>query len=283
MASKKTDPKSSSTAAVKTTATETNVLLREDNHGIAVLTLNRPQQFNSLNEALLDKLQRELHQIAGNSSIRVVVIAAKGRAFCAGHDLKEMGKRPEQAYYDDLFERCSRFMQTITGMPQPVIARVEGMATAAGCQLVATCDLAVASEETQFAVSGINLGLFCSTPSVALSRNISRKRSFEMLFTGDFISAPQAQEWGLINHCVAAEQVDATIDSLCQSICAKPASTVATGKKMFYRQIEKNIADAYTYAGQTMACNMMDEDTSEGISAFLEKRKPDWKLQSDES
>ena len=187
-----------------------------------------------------------------------------------------MRAQPEQDYYDDLFKRCSQFMLTISNMPQPVIARVEGMATAAGCQLVATCDLAVASDDTQFAVSGINLGLFCSTPSVALSRNISRKRSFEMLFTGDFISAQQALEWGLINHSVPAEKVSTTIDQLCQSICAKPASTVATGKKMFYQQIEKNITEAYAYAGETMACNMMDGETTEGISAFLEKRKPSW-------
>lgn len=258
-------------------AADSAVLLRDDRDGVTVLTLNRPLQFNSLNEALLASLQTELDRIASDNSIRVVVIAANGRAFCAGHDLKEMKTQPEQAYYDDLFQRCSRFMQTITSLPQPVIARVEGMATAAGCQLVATCDLAVASDDTQFAVSGINLGLFCSTPSVALSRNISRKRSFEMLFTGEFISASQAQEWGLINYSVAAEQIDKTMDNLCKSICAKPASTVTTGKKMFYRQIEKNIADAYTYAGQTMACNMMDEDTTEGINAFLEKRQPDWK------
>ncbi len=261
----------------------TAVLLRDQNAGVAVLTLNRPQQFNSLNEALLQSLQVELEQIAVDDTIRVVVIAANGRAFCAGHDLKEMRAQPEQAYYDALFQRCSQFMQTISSMPQPVIARVEGMATAAGCQLVATCDLAVASRDTQFAVSGINLGLFCSTPSVALSRNISRKRAFEMLFTGDFISASQAQEWGLINHCVAPEQVDETIDRLCNSICAKPASTVTTGKKMFYQQIEKNIAEAYSYAGQTMACNMMDEDTTEGINAFLEKRQPDWKSGTDKS
>lgn len=280
MASEKSDLNSIS---ADDTMADSAVLLRNDNDGVAILTLNRPQQFNALNEALLHSLQSELEQIASDSSIRVVVIAANGRAFCAGHDLKEMRTRPEQAYYDDLFERCSRFMQTVSALPQPVIARVEGMATAAGCQLVATCDLAVASDETQFAVSGINLGLFCSTPSVALSRNISRKRSFEMLFTGDFISAQQAQEWGLINHCVAAEQVDVVIDKLCQSICAKPASTVATGKKMFYRQIEKSIVDAYGYAGQTMACNMMDDDTSEGISAFLEKRKPHWKPQSDQN
>ena len=257
------------------------VLLRDDSNGVATLTLNRPKQFNALNEALLAELQQQLDVIAKTEDIRVVVIRANGRAFCAGHDLKEMRTRPEQAYYDDLFVRCSQFMQTVTGIPQPVIAAVEGMATAAGCQLVATCDLAVASEDTQFAVSGINLGLFCSTPSVALSRNISTKRAFEMLFTGEFISAAQAQEWGLINHCVAANEIDSTLDRLCRSICAKPASTVSTGKKMFYRQIEKNIADAYHYAGQTMACNMMDEDTNEGISAFLEKRDPAWKTPGD--
>lgn len=254
-----------------------SVLERQDANGVAHLTLNRPKKFNTLNEELLGSLQSELELIGTQEHIRVVVLGASGRAFCAGHDLKEMRETPEQDYYNDLFVRCSTFMQTVISLPQPVIARVEGMATAAGCQLVATCDLAIASEDATFAVSGINLGLFCSTPSVALSRNIPRKRAFEMLFTGEFIDAQQARESGLVNQCVPASQMDAAIAKLCDSISAKPASTVRTGKRMFYQQIEKNISEAYQYAGQTMACNMMDKDTVEGVGAFLEKREPDWK------
>lgn len=253
------------------------VLERLDVDGIAHLTLNRPDKFNTLNEELLGSLQSELELIGTQAQVRVVVLGASGRAFCAGHDLREMSNTANQDYYNDLFSRCSTFMQSVINLPQPVIARVEGMATAAGCQLVATCDMAVASEDATFAVSGINLGLFCSTPSVALSRNIPRKRAFEMLFTGEFIDAWQAREWGLINQCVPASKMDETIATLCATISAKPASTVRTGKRMFYKQIEKNISEAYSYAGQTMACNMMDKDTVEGVSAFLEKREPDWK------
>lgn len=253
-----------------------SVLLRETNGGVATLTLNRPEKFNTLNEELLAALQTELNAIASDESVRVVVLAAIGKAYCAGHDLKEMRESYNQAYYTELFSRCSEFMQTLTSIPQPVIARVQGMATAAGCQLVATCDLAVAGEHTRFAVSGINLGLFCSTPSVALSRNVSRKRAFEMLFTGDFIDADTARDWGLVNDVVAEDQLDSRIAELCERICEKPRVAVATGKQMFYRQMEKQVADAYTFAGETMACNMMADDTREGIDAFIEKRKPDW-------
>jgi len=255
-------------------------LLRRDNCGqpsITTLTLNRPAQYNALSESLLAALQTELDNIAADESIRVVVLEANGRAFCAGHDLKEMRKSYEQPYYDDLFKRCSKFIQTLISLPQPVIAKIQGMATAAGCQLVATCDLAIASDDVKFAVSGVNLGLFCSTPSVALSRNIPRKRAFEMLFTGDFISASQALEWGLINDCVAASKLDSRVNELCQSICSKPAVAVKTGKHMFYRQLEMPLSDAYSFAAETMACNMMAGDTLEGIDAFIEKRAPNWK------
>lgn len=252
------------------------VLSRSDKDGVATLTLNRPDQFNALSEALLDALQLELNRCDADDSVRVIVIAATGRAFCAGHDLKQMRATHEEGYYQQLFARCGAMMQTITRVQQPVIASVQGIATAAGCQLVATCDLAVAAEDTQFAVSGINLGLFCSTPSVALARNISRKRAFEMLITGDFIDARQALDWGLVNRVVAASDLNATVDALCQQICSKPAIAVQTGKKLFYQQIERNLADAYQLAGDTMACNMMDSDTVEGIDAFLQKRKPSW-------
>jgi len=259
---------------------KTPPLQREDNcgqAGITTLTLDRPAQYNALSESLLAALQTELDDIAKDESVRVVVLEARGKAFCAGHDLKEMRSTYDQPYYDDLFKRCSRFIQTLTSLPQPVIAKVQGMATAAGCQLVATCDLAVASSDARFAVSGVNLGLFCSTPSVALSRNIPRKRAFEMLFTGDFIDGRQALEWGLINDCVAASDLDARVAELCQSICDKPPVAVKTGKQMFYRQLEMPLSDAYRFAGETMACNMMAADTLEGIDAFIEKRKPEWR------
>ena len=255
-------------------------LVRQDDcgqKGVTTLTLNRPAHYNALSESMLAALQTELDDIAKDDSVRVVVLEARGKAFCAGHDLKEMRSTYEQPYYDDLFKRCSRFIQTLISLPQPVIAKVNGMATAAGCQLVATCDLAIASVDARFAVSGVNLGLFCSTPSVALSRNIPRKRAFEMLFTGDFISANQALDWGLINDCVAASELDVRVDELCGSICNKPAVAVKTGKEMFYNQLEMPLSDAYKFAGETMACNMMAEDTLEGIDAFIEKRKPSWK------
>ncbi len=258
-----------------------SVLLRETNGNVAKITLNRPEKFNTLNEELLAALQSELNTIASDDSIRVVVLAAVGKAFCAGHDLREMRESYDESYYKQLFANCSQFMQTITSIPQPVIARVQGMATAAGCQLVASCDLAIAGNDTRFAVSGINLGLFCSTPSVALSRNISRKRAFEMLFTGDFIDAGTAKEWGLINDVVPDDQLDARINTLCERISEKPQIAVKTGKQMFYQQVEKSLTDAYTFAGDTMACNMMADDTREGVDAFLEKRKPDWTKQGD--
>ncbi len=255
-----------------------SVLLKTDNgEGVVTLTLNRPDQFNALSDELLDGLQQELDAVAQDSAVRVIVLAANGRAYCAGHDLKQMRGHPEETYYQGLFSRCGVLMQTIMRQPQPVIARVHGVATAAGCQLVASCDLAVASDKARFAVSGINVGLFCSTPSVALARNVGRKRALEMLLTGEFISAEQAVVEGLINHAVPAEQLDQTVTRLCDAICAKSAMAIRTGKEMFYRQLEMGVAQAYDYASGVMACNMMHEDAAEGIDAFMQKRKPAWK------
>jgi enoyl-CoA hydratase/carnithine racemase len=248
----------------------------QDARGVVILTLNRPQAFNALSEAMLEALQTELDRTASDASARVVVIAAAGRAFCAGHDLKEMRAAPSLAYYDGLFDQCARMMMTIQRLPVPVVARVHGTATAAGCQLVAMCDLAVASTDARFAVSGVNLGLFCSTPSVALSRNLGRKAAFEMLVTGEFISAEQARDKGLVNRVAAPEQLDAEVERLVASIVAKPAVAIAAGKALFYRQLEAPIAEAYVDAGRTMACNMMDDAALEGVQAFIDKRPPAW-------
>ena len=252
-------------------------LLVNNENSIVTLTLNRPDKFNALSEQLLDALLVELQAVKADASIAVVVIAANGKAFCAGHDLKQMRQNHGTDYYGDLFETCSRMMQLITELPQPVIACVNGMATAAGCQLVATCDMAVAAEGAQFGVSGVNLGLFCSTPSVALSRVISRKRAFEMLTTGEFIDAATAADWGLINRAVPAAGLDAEITRLTDSIMAKSPVPVKMGKALFYRQLTAPIAAAYEDAGETMACNMMTHDAVEGIDAFIEKRKPVWR------
>jgi enoyl-CoA hydratase/carnithine racemase len=257
---------------------ETPLVLRErDARGVVRLTLNRPQAFNALSEAMLTALQAELDAVAADASARVVVIASAGRAFCAGHDLKEMRAQPSQAYYERLFAQCGHLMMTIQRLPVPVIARVQGIATAAGCQLVAMCDLAVAETGSRFAVSGVNLGLFCSTPSVALSRNLPRKQAFEMLVTGAFISAEQALERGLVNRVVDAGQLEPEVEALVASIVAKPRVALALGKSLFYRQLETGIAEAYADAGETMACNMMDAAALEGVQAFIDKREPDWR------
>ena len=231
------------------------VLSARDARGVVTLTLNRPRAFNALSEAMLDALQAAFDRVAADDDVRVVVLAASGKAFCAGHDLKEMRASPTLAYYQRLFEQCGRLMMSVQRLPVPVIARVQGIATSAGCQLVAMCDLAVASSAAQFAVSGVNLGLFCSTPSVALSRNLSRKAAFEMLVTGEFIDAQQALAKGLINRVAEPEQLDAEIESLVASIVAKPRVALAMGKALFYRQIEAGIDVAYADAAQTMACN----------------------------
>ena len=254
-----------------------NVLLQSiDARGVVTLTLNRPQAFNGLSQALLAALLKALQAVAQDSTARVIVIQAAGKAFCAGHDLKEMRAEPALAYYERLFALCSHVMLAIQAAPQPVIARVQGIATAAGCQLVAMCDLAVASSDARFAVSGVNLGLFCSTPSVALSRNLGRKAAFEMLVTGEFISAEQAKEKGLVNRVVLSERLDAEVEKLVASVIAKPAVAIAAGKALFYRQLETGVAAAYEDAGRTMACNMMAPDTLEGVAAFIEKRPPRW-------
>ncbi len=247
------------------------------NEGVAHLTLANPSAYNALSEAMMSELQSALEALATDENVRVIVLAAEGKAFCAGHDLKEMRAKPSMAYYQGLFAQCSKLMMAIQRIPVPVIACVQGIATAAGCQLVAACDLAVASIEAKFAVSGVNLGLFCSTPGVALSRNVPRKQALEMLLTGEFISAHAAAQRGLINHAVPAEQLDAKITALTQSICAKPRVAVAMGKRLFYEQLEMGTEAAYQLAGQTMACNMMDESALEGVQAFIEKRAPAWK------
>jgi enoyl-CoA hydratase/carnithine racemase len=252
------------------------VLHEKDLRGVVTLTLNRPQAFNALSQAMLEALQAALDRVATDDSARVVVIAAAGKAFCAGHDLKEMRAEPSQAYYERLFSQCGRMMMTIQQLPVPVIARVQGIATAAGCQLVAMCDLAVAARDARFAVSGVNLGLFCSTPSVALSRNLSRKAAFEMLATGDFISADEARDKGLINRVADASALDAEVERLVARIVSKPRVALAMGKALFYRQLETGIAAAYEDAQQAMACNMMDASALEGVQAFIDKRPPKW-------
>jgi enoyl-CoA hydratase/carnithine racemase len=264
-----------------TGSAKTPILLSKlSDQGVLTLTLNRPDQFNALSEAMLDALQHELDNI--HNDARVIVIEATGKAFCAGHDLLEMRTHADaesggEQWQRALFTKCSRFMQTLVSIPQPVIAKVQGLATAAGCQLVANCDLAIASTDCKFGVSGINLGLFCSTPSVALSRNVSRKRAFQMLMTGEFINATQAVEWGLLNHCVEPDLLTGSVSELCEQICSKSQVAVSTGKTLFYTQLEKPLAEAYELAGAAMACNMMSDDVKEGIDAFFEKRQPKWK------
>ena len=253
------------------------MLLREHAGGVVTLTLNRPEQFNALSQELLTELETALAEIAADPEARVVVIAGAGKAFCAGHDLKEMRAHPDLAFQQALFQQCSRMMMTLTELPQPVIARVHGIATAAGCQLVAMCDLAVASESARFAVSGINVGLFCSTPSVGLARNIGRKQAMEMLLTGDFIDARTAHERGLVNRVVPEDGLDAEVKKLTDAIMTKSPVAVSSGKRLFYRQLELSLADAYDLASEVIACDMMTEDAQEGIDAFIEKRPPEWR------
>jgi enoyl-CoA hydratase/carnithine racemase len=247
------------------------------NGAVATVMMKRGAQFNALSASMMTALQNAFSSLATDGSVRVIVLAGEGKAYCAGHDLREMRASPSLEYYRALFAQCTRMMRIIQSLPQPVIARVHGLATAAGCQLVATCDLAVAVEEAKFAVSGVNLGLFCSTPSVALSRNLRRKEAFEMLVTGQFISAAEAQERGLVNRVVPEQRLDEEIAELAAQIIAKPAVAIAMGKELFYRQLEMGTDAAYQLAGQTMACNMMDDSALEGVQAFIEKRKPDWR------
>jgi enoyl-CoA hydratase/carnithine racemase len=255
------------------------LVLRTGEGAVATLTLNRPRQFNALSSAMLAALQEQLDAVGADPAVRVVVMAGAGKAFCAGHDLKEMRAHPQQEFQQALFDQCSQMMLTINRIPQPVIAKVHGLATAAGCQLVAACDLAVAADTAQFATSGIRVGLFCSTPAVAVSRNLSRKKALEILLTGEFIDAQTAAREGLINYAVPSEELDATVQRLAAAIVAKSPVAVAAGKGMFYRQLEMGMATAYTYAAEVMACNMTAEDAQEGIDAFIEKRPPVWKGQ----
>jgi enoyl-CoA hydratase/carnithine racemase len=251
-------------------------VLQQVSNGIAFLTLNRPARFNVLSEQMLAALHVTLETLAADSSVRVVVLGAAGKAFCAGHDLKQMKANPSLEYYQRLFDDCSRLMMRIQTLPQPVIARVQGIATAAGCQLVAACDIAIAADDARFAVSGVNLGLFCATPSVALTRNLGRKAAFEMLVTGESIDAATAVQRGLVNRCVAADRLDQEIDKLADTIAAKSQSVIAAGKALFYRQLELGVAPAYHLAGQAMACNMVADVAQEGVAAFIEKRTPNW-------
>lgn len=252
-------------------------LIRKDCDGVTTLTLARPDQFNALSEALIGELSAALEAIAADESVRVLVLAGAGRAFCAGHDLREMRARPDPAWHRELFARCAATMQALPTLPQPVIARVHGVATAAGCQLVASCDLAVASSAARFATSGINLGLFCATPAVAVTRNLPRKSAFELLFTGEFLSAERACELGLVNRVVPPERLDETVDALARSLAEKPREAVRAGKALFYRQLGLTLPAAYEDAGAVMAENLSDADAIEGIDAFLEKRAPRWR------
>lgn len=253
------------------------LLLREERDRVAWLTLNRPRQYNALSEELLAELTSTFDSLAKEEALQAVVIAGAGKSFCAGHDLKQMRATPDQEYYRRLFTACSEMMLSIRRLPVPVVARVHGIATAAGCQLVGACDLAVASDDARFATSGINAGLFCSTPAVALSRNVGTKPAFEMLVTGNFISAKEAQRLGLVNRVAAASALDEELGALLNQILNKSPVAVRTGKKMFYEQQGKALEEAYAYAAEVMACNMMAEDAGEGIDAFMEKRKAVWR------
>lgn len=248
-----------------------------DARGAHTLTLDAPRSFNVLSESMMAELQAALDAVAADPQARVVVIAAEGRAFCAGHDLKQMKARPELAYYQALFATCSKLMMSVRKLEVPVIARVQGLATAAGCQLVAQCDLAVAATGATFGVNGIDVGLFCATPSVALSRNMLPKQAMEMLLTGDFISADEAKARGLVNRVVAAETLDAELATLVDRLLGKPREALAMGKTLFYRQLETGMESAYQLAGQSMACNMAHAVAQEGVQAFIDKRPPQWK------
>jgi enoyl-CoA hydratase/carnithine racemase len=261
------------------TMAEAALCERSEAGGVATLTLNRPQQYNALSSALIHELQTAIDAIAKDKSVRLVVIAGAGKAFCAGHDLKELRAHPGRSFAKDVFERCGELMVSLTRLPQPVIARVHGFAFAAGCQLVAQCDLAVASANAQFATSGVKFGLFCNTPGVSLARNIPRKHAMEMLLTGEPIDAQTALSRGLVNRVVALEQLDEEIEKLTQAVLDKSAVAVAAGKRIFYRQIEAGLEAAYALAAEAMVCNMMTEDAAEGIDAFTQKRTPQWKNQ----
>ncbi|MFN8062126.1 MAG: enoyl-CoA hydratase [Vicinamibacterales bacterium] len=262
-----------------TTATDSNLLVDTTN-GIATITLNRPGQFNALSSALIDELQGTLDRVGTDRSVRVVVLAANGRGFCAGHDLKEIRAMGDVPAVEALFARCSRMMMAITALPQPVIAKVHGIATAAGCQLVATCDLAVASTAARFGTPGVNIGAFCATPSVALGRAVGRKHAMELLLTGETIDAQRAYEIGLVNRVVAPESLDAEVAQLASLVASKSSHAIASGKQVFYRQLDLGIDEAYGVAGHAIACDFFSDDGREGVDAFIGKRAPQWARQT---
>jgi enoyl-CoA hydratase/carnithine racemase len=257
-------------------APEAPPLLRETRGPVAWLTLNRPQARNALSRGLMTSLEMALDDIAGDPAVKVVVIAGAGPAFCAGHDLREMRAEPGRAAYEALFQQCSRLMTRLIRLPKPVIARVHGIATAAGCQLVASADLAIAAETARFATPGVNIGLFCSTPMVALTRAVGRKPAMEMLLTGDLVDATRAREIGLVNRVVPEAELDQAVAALAGQIAAKSPLTLAIGKEAFYRQAEMDLDQAYAYASEVMTRNMLARDAEEGIDAFLDKRPPVW-------
>ena len=257
------------------------VLIREKKKNIEILTLNDPKKLNALSEEMISSLEIAFNEISQNKAIKVVILRSSGKAFCAGHDLKQMQQARQledngKKYFNDLFKRCGRMMISITKMPQPVIAAVDGIATAAGCQLVATCDLAIASSDATFGVNGVNIGLFCSTPMVALSRNISKKKTFEMLITGDFLDADSARSAGLVNKVVDTHDLDIETLIIAKKIASKLSAAIKIGKEAFYKQNEMDLESAYIYTAEVMAENMLFEDTDEGITAFIEKRSPKW-------
>ena len=251
-------------------------VLRDDQDGISSVQLNRPKAYNALSIQTMESLTETLNSINDDSSVKVVILSGGGKGFCAGHDLKEMRATPTESFYQKTFETCANLMQTITTLRKPVIAQVHGIATAAGCQLVATCDLAIAADDTRFATPGVNIGLFCSTPMVALSRAVSRKHAMEMLLTGDMISAQKAAEIGLINRAVPSEELKAATLEVAQKIASKSPLTLKIGKEAFYRQVDMNLSEAYAYCSQVMTENMLTKDANEGIEAFIEKRHPVW-------
>jgi len=260
-----------------TKKTSETLVLRNDENGISNLIINRPTSYNALSISCMEALIEEINKVSDDPSVKVLILSGSGKGFCAGHDLKEMRGNPERDFYEKIFDTCSKLMMSIINCPKPVIAKVHGIATAAGCQLVATCDLAVADENARFATPGVNIGLFCSTPMVGLSRNVTRKHAMEMLLTGDFISAERAYEIGLINRVVTFEELDDAANDLAQKIASKSPLTLKIGKKAFYEQLDKDLKSAYEYCSRVMVENMMARDAEEGIDAFLEKRNPVWR------
>lgn len=257
-----------------------SLVMADTREGICTLTMNRGDRFNPLSTAMIAALDAALDAVAGDAAVRVVVLAGAGRAFCAGHDLTEMRAHIDRDWQRGLFAACTRMMLKLTQLPQPVIARVHGAAAAAGCQLVSMCDLAVAADHARFGLSGINAGIFCTTPAVGVARNVSRKRALELLLTGELIDAATALDWGLVNRVVPGADIDVAVHALAQTIARKSAAAVALGKRAFYAQVEQGLAGAYALAGESMACNMLDPDAAEGIDAFLAKRPPNWRAPS---